>query len=118
MYHIRMKYRFFGWLLGVEALVLVSLTLSGGFSATSPAPVRLDNRDLAQLLVLTDLAIWTEARYTRHPSQADFFSAFQDSPAALEHFPAGALSLPQFPAQPPITVNLAVKREAEDEPAS
>jgi hypothetical protein len=49
---------------------------------------------LITALELTDLSIWTEARYTRHPSQADFFSAFQDFPAALEHFPAGSVVSP------------------------
>ena len=42
-------------------------------------------------LGLTDLALFTEARYTRHPSQADLHSAFQDHPLALEHFPSGSL---------------------------
>ena len=46
---------------------------------------------LTRELGLTDLAIWTEARYTRHPSQADFFSPFQDCPSSLEHFPAGSV---------------------------
>ena len=43
---------------------------------------------------LTDLALFTEARYTRHPSQADLHSAFQDHPMALEHFPSGSLLPP------------------------
>ncbi len=42
-------------------------------------------------LELTDLALFTEARYTRHPSQADLHSAFQDHPVSLEHFPTGSL---------------------------
>jgi hypothetical protein len=49
---------------------------------------------LVQELELTDLALFTEARYTRHPSQADLHSAFQDHPLALEHFPSGSLQLP------------------------
>lgn len=49
---------------------------------------------LAQRLGLTDLALFTEARYTRHPSQADLHSAFQDHPVALEHFPTGSLLPP------------------------
>jgi hypothetical protein len=49
---------------------------------------------LAQRLGLTDLALFTEARYTRHPSQADLHSAFQDHPLALEHFPSGSLIVP------------------------
>jgi hypothetical protein len=49
---------------------------------------------LAHRLGLTDLALFTEARYTRHPSQADLHSAFQDHPLALEHFPSGSLIVP------------------------
>jgi hypothetical protein len=51
-------------------------------------------RDLVRALDLTDLALWTEARYTRHPSQADRFAPFQDSPGSLEHFPAGSVVAP------------------------
>ena len=51
-------------------------------------------RALVLKLGLTDFAIWTEARYTRHPSQADFFSAFQEFPGSFEHFPAGAIIAP------------------------
>lgn len=43
---------------------------------------------------LTDLSLFTEARYTRHPSQADWFTPFQDHPLAFEHFPSGSLLLP------------------------
>jgi hypothetical protein len=45
-------------------------------------------------LELTDLCLFTVARYIRHLSQADRFSAFQDHPGSLEHFPAGALAGP------------------------
>jgi hypothetical protein len=45
-------------------------------------------------LELTDLCLFTEARYTRHLSQADLYSAFQDHPAALEHFPTGSIAGP------------------------
>lgn len=48
-------------------------------------------RQLVARLGLTDLALFTEARYTRHPSQADLHSALQDHPLALEHFPSGSL---------------------------
>jgi hypothetical protein len=49
---------------------------------------------LAARLELTDLALFTEARYTRHPSQADLHAPFQDHPAALEHFPSGSFVPP------------------------
>jgi len=53
-----------------------------------------DRADLSARLGLTDLALFTEARYTRHPSQADRFAAFQDHPFAFEHFPTGSLVRP------------------------
>lgn len=56
---------------------------------------------VAARLGLTDLAIWTEARYTRHPALADRFTPFQDHPGALEHFPAGAV-LPPPPHLRPV----------------
>jgi hypothetical protein len=46
---------------------------------------------------LTDLCLFTEARYTRHPSQADLHTAFQDHPLSLEHFPSGSLLPPPQP---------------------
>jgi hypothetical protein len=42
-------------------------------------------------LDLTDLCLFTEARYTRHPSQADRHTPFQDHPMSLEHFPTGSI---------------------------
>ncbi|WP_082002921.1 hypothetical protein [Geobacter sp. OR-1] len=50
--------------------------------------------ELVKELRLTDLCLFTEARYTRHLSMADIHSAFQDHPSALEHFPSGALTRP------------------------
>ncbi|AVM74442.1 hypothetical protein MSR1_19530 [Magnetospirillum gryphiswaldense MSR-1] len=50
---------------------------------------------LVEQLGLTDLALFTEARYTRHPSQSDRHAAFQDHPFALEHFPSGSVLPPR-----------------------
>jgi hypothetical protein len=49
---------------------------------------------IVEKLQLTDLCLFTEARYTRHPSQADGFAPFQDHPMAFEHFPSGSLVKP------------------------
>lgn len=49
---------------------------------------------LVRALGLTDLALFTEARYVRHLSQADLFTPFQDAPASFEHFPSGTLVSP------------------------
>ena len=49
---------------------------------------------MVERLELTDLCLFTDARYTRHPSMADRHTPFQDSPMAVEHFPSGTLVLP------------------------
>lgn len=49
---------------------------------------------VVESLQLTDLCLATEARYTRHPSQADRHSPFQSHPGALDHFPSGSIILP------------------------
>ncbi len=74
--------------LGVGALVLLLLLLDSGRLVESRT------RELVRGLELTDPALFTEARYARHASQADHHAAFQDHPMALEHFPAGSLMPP------------------------
>jgi hypothetical protein len=55
-----------------------------------------ENR-VVSTLKLTDLCLFTEARYTRHPSMADRNTAFQDYPFSFEHFPSGSLiSVPEI----------------------
>jgi hypothetical protein len=50
--------------------------------------------DLVGRLGLTDLCLFTEASYTRHLSQADLHTPFQNGPMSLEHFPSGSLVMP------------------------
>jgi len=107
-----MRYRFFGCLIALEVLALVFLVAAGHFTADRMAFARHCNRKLVQVFELTDLSIWTGARYTRHLSQADVFSAFQDSMGALEHFPEGTLALP---VRRPVFTD---HREEGDEPTS
>jgi hypothetical protein len=55
------------------------------------APLLADLGEVTAVLKLTDMSFSTDARYTRHPSQADLFSAFQDYPGSIEHFPSGSV---------------------------
>lgn len=89
-----MKLLLFGWLALVEAACLAALLAADSVSPSRVAVERRANEELVRALALTDLALWTEARYARHPSQADLFSAFQDGVAAMEHFPAGVFAPP------------------------
>jgi hypothetical protein len=43
---------------------------------------------------LTDLCLFTEASYTRHPAVADRHTPFQDGPMSFEHFPSGSILPP------------------------
>ena len=45
-------------------------------------------RQMVAGLGLTDLCLFGEAGYTRHPTLADGFAPFQTHPAALSHFPS------------------------------
>lgn len=77
------------------ALLLVAATPFDAARRQDAAVEAVTERaDLVKSLQLTDLVLFTEARYTRHPSQADLHTAFQDHPMAFEHFPSGALLMP------------------------
>lgn len=86
--------------LGFLALASLGLGLIC-LDAARPSASDLERRAATAALVaqlrLTDLALFTEARYSRHPSQADLHAPFQDHPLAFEHFPSGSL-LPPPPA--------------------
>lgn len=87
-----LKHRIFLALTAAEVALLVLLVAVGRDTARRASAADIPaKRAIARRLGLTDLSLWTEARYTRHPSQADLFSAFQDSPSSLEHFPAGSV---------------------------
>jgi len=103
--------RFFLWLVlllfGVFAgLLYWSTAATKQFQAGELA----NRRQLVRVLMLTDLALWTEARYTRHPAMADLFSPFQDHPGALEHFPAGSLVAPAVPSA---ATTLVIRRRGD-----
>ncbi len=93
------KHRVFFVVTALEVIALFTLLLSSQARVARQESSSLPAKtQLARELELTDLAIWTEARYTRHPSQSDRFAPFQDFPSSLEHFPAG--SIVAAPARP------------------
>ena len=86
------KSRVFLIITAIQIIVLIGLVIRSQMVLRVRLADELpQKRELVRRLELTDLAIWTEARYTRHPSQADFFAPFQDGPSSLEHFPAGSV---------------------------
>lgn len=83
-----------GWALGMGVLALTLVLLDAGRLAVQRDAAGHRSQALARTVQLTDPALFTEARYARHASQADRHAAFQDHPMALEHFPAGSLMPP------------------------
>ena len=86
------KHKLFLGFTMLELLVLSALFI---YSRSAVSVLSRDEipakRELVKYLKLTDLSLWTEARYTRHPSQSDLFTPFQDFPSSFEHFPAGSI---------------------------
>ena len=81
----------FLWVVSLALLLWALTFLHATLALREGADEVHQRRELVGQLDLTDLALFTEARYTRHPSQADLHSPFQDHPLALEHFPTGSL---------------------------
>jgi hypothetical protein len=79
-------------LIGVGAVLLSLSLLHAGISAARQPEAA--GPALVRYLALSDLAVFTEARYARHPATTDRFVAFQNHPMTLEHFPSGALLRP------------------------
>lgn len=92
---VRRKFRrsslVFG-LIGAGAAGFALAALHAGLSQ-APGHARMDaSAALVRSVGLTDLALFTEARYTRHPAMADLHAPFQDNPMAFEHFPSGTFA--------------------------
>lgn len=79
-------------LAGLVVLLIAALGHAALYG--SDAKVLETRQTLVGQLGLSDLALFTEARYTRHPSMADLHTAFQDHPISLDHFPTGSLIAP------------------------
>ena len=84
------------FLLYIALCGLILCALSGHALYRKKADLGLlDARSrLVRMLELTDLCLFTEASYTRHLSQADMHTPFQDSPMSLDHFPSGSIVRP------------------------
>jgi hypothetical protein len=75
-------------------LLLGLMFIHAVYAREAAKPQLLEKAAMVKQLELTDLCLFTDARYTRHPSMADMHSAFQDMPMSFEHFPSGSLMSP------------------------
>ena len=80
--------------LAANALLLLAFLVHGAHRHAAEEPALREKRELVKRLGLSDLCLFTDARYSRHPSMADFNTPFQDHPLSLEHFPSGSILSP------------------------
>lgn len=78
----------------INAILFLLMLTHASLKRSADLQTLLQTREMVKKLELTDLCLFTEASYTRHLSQADLHTAFQDSPLSLEHFPSGSLMAP------------------------
>lgn len=78
----------------LQTALLILLFSHAAIRENEDMPVIRQKAEMVRRLELTDLCLFTEARYTRHITQADLHTPFQDHPMSLEHFPSGSLVLP------------------------
>jgi hypothetical protein len=75
-------------------IVLLVVSIHASVSEINQRPLLAEKGRMVKKLGLTDLCLFTEASYTRHLSQADLHTPFQDYPMSLEHFPSGSIMSP------------------------
>lgn len=81
--------------LATNILFLCLMFAHASFKKKADMPFLQEKREMIRRLELTDLCLFTDARYARHPSMADLNTPFQDHPMSFEHFPSGSfISVP------------------------
>jgi hypothetical protein len=80
--------------LAVNLFLVFLMFAHASYRERADQPALREKKELVKRLELTDLCLMTEASYTRHLSQADLHTPFQDSPLSLEHFPSGSILRP------------------------
>ena len=78
----------------LNAFLLAALAAHAHYGSKTASPSLIEKKEMVRRLELTDLCLCTEASYTRHLTQADWHTPFQDHPFALEHFPSGSFLTP------------------------
>ena len=88
---LKRKSNLFLFYLFLNLLLLGLMFGHASYERNASLPSLGEKREMVQKLGLTDLCLFTDARYTRHPSMADLHTPFQDYPMSFEHFPSGSI---------------------------
>ncbi len=103
-------------LMGALLLLLAFLFGHASYTQEKDAPIITEKRQMVGRLGLTDLCLFTDARYTRHPSVADLNTPFQDYPLSLEHFPSGSIISAPPHLKKPVSVSVSVESRIQNLP--
>lgn len=77
-----------------NVILLCLVFIHAAYMRGAATDMLAEKSEMVKRFELTDLCLFTDARYARHLSMADMNSAFQDTPMAFEHFPSGSIMLP------------------------
>ena len=88
------KAKKFSFLILAQGIALMLLAGYSFYRVEADRPRLELKKQMVRDWELTDLCLFTEANYTRHLTQADRHTPFQNSPLAFEHFPSGSILLP------------------------
>ncbi|MBT8420660.1 MAG: hypothetical protein KJO08_07350 [Gammaproteobacteria bacterium] len=88
------KSNIIGLFLGGCLMLFVLSVADGVIRSRLAAETLMHKAALVRSLELTDPCLFTEARYTRHLTQADRHAPFPDHPVAFDYFPSGSLAPP------------------------
>jgi hypothetical protein len=80
--------------LALNVILLIAVFVHSSLRIKADSSIVYEKSLMVKNLKLTDLCLFTEARYTRHPSMADWNTPFQDYPFSFDHFPSGSLLTP------------------------
>lgn len=88
------KSNFFLWSLAIGICLFSLLFIHAYYADLNSKSFLKERMALVEKYGLTDLCLFTDARYTRNSAVADRATPFQDHPISLEHFPSGSMVSP------------------------
>ena len=88
------KSDFFLFYVLANVCILAAFFAFGHHRVESETASLSEKADMVRRVGLTDLCLFTEARYTRNLSLTDRNTPFQDYPFSLDFFPSGAIVEP------------------------
>jgi len=98
--------------IGINIVLLCLMFIHSAFMKKRNEPLLHEKREMVRKFELTDLCLFTDARYTRHPSMADLNTPFQDYPMSFEHFPSGSiLTVPPHLSKPVSVIRVSDSRD-------